>query len=319
MTARSVVRAWCHVGLAAVVAAVSAAVAEAQRPPVAAKGGDGGATEKVERRYAVSPRLSFRLSGSVGTVRLIGWEKDSLVVTGTVPKGVRVESAIAGDGGAPAPGAKLYLESPDDRSTSSAVLEIRLPVRARAWIKSGTAHVEVTDFAGGADINVIGGSVRVSSSPRELQVEAMDASVSIDGSPPWLRVKTATGDVTVRGSTDDAVISSVSGRVRMEGGDVERARVETVSGDIVFAAMIAPSGEVTLDSHSGKVELRLPAAGDFEADATSVTGTIDNRYDARRPSPGREGRGQSLTVGRGMPRARANVRTFKGAIVITHR
>ena len=317
MTARP-----CVVLLAATIASLATPVAlplAAQRPAAAAREGEAGATEKVERRYLVSPTLSFRLSGSVGTVRLIGWEKDSLVVTGTVPKGVRMESAIGGDRTLPAQGAKFYLESPDDRSTASAVLEFRLPTRARAWIKSGTAHIEVSDFAGGADINVIGGSVRVSSSPRELQVEAMDASVTIDGSPPWLRAKTATGDITFRGSTRDAVVSSVSGGVRMEGGEVERARVETVSGAIVFASTIAPSADVSLDSHSGTVELRLPSRGDFEVEATSVTGTIDNRYDARRPAPGREGRGESLTLGRGNARARAGVRTFKGAIVITYR
>lgn len=310
------------VPLAATVAAfatVFAAPLAAQRPAAAARAGEGGATEKVERRYLVSPTLSLRLAGSVGTVRLIGWEKDSLVVTGTAPKGVRVDVSLGGDRTLPAQGAKLYLEGPEEISTASAVLEIRMPTRGRAWIKSGTAHIEVSDFEGGADLNVIGGSVRVSSSPRELQVEAMDASVTIDGSPPWLRVKTATGDITIRGSSRDAVVSSVSGGIRMEGGDAERARVETVSGAIVFAMAPVPSGDIALDSHSGTVELRLPGRGDFEVEATSVTGTIDNRFDARRPAPGREGRGASLTLQRGNARAHAGVRTFKGAIVITAR
>ncbi|MEO7963988.1 MAG: hypothetical protein ABIT38_08780, partial [Gemmatimonadaceae bacterium] len=77
----------------------------------ATNGSGSDVMQKIERRFAATPTISVRLSGSVGTVRLIGWDKDSVVIVGSIPKGMRFESGIGGDGHSPAPGAKMYLES----------------------------------------------------------------------------------------------------------------------------------------------------------------------------------------------------------------
>lgn len=278
-----------------------------------------GEMQKIERRFAATPNVSLRMSGSVGTIRVTGWDKDSVLILATIPKGARFELFVGGDGRSPVPGAKMYIESSDDQSVASGVFELRLPKNGRAWIKSGTANIDASDVVGGLDLNTIGGSVHVAGNPRELQVEAMDAAVSIDGSPPWLRVKTATGDITLRGSSGDAVLSSVSGIVRAEGGSLERARVETVTGGVVLATDFAAGGDVAVESHSGTVELRLPAKGEFEVSASTITGSIDNRFDYHLPKPGHEGRGQELEIGRGMGRGGATVRTFKGTIVLSRR
>lgn len=289
----------------------------ASRVPVAAAGAPGDAQEeKIERRWAVASDVSIRFSGSVGTLVVEGWNRDSLVVTGRIPRGARFEGGTGGDGLTPARGAKMFLETADATSAATATLTLRVPSRARVWIKSGTAKVEVRDVAGGVDVNVVGGRVYVAASPRELQVEAMDADVEIDGSPAWVRAKTATGSVVLRGTSGDAALSSVSGALRVEGGAMERGRLETVTGDIHFGAQPARGAAITLDSHSGTIELLIPERGDFEYGAAAVAGTVDNRYNERRPTPGREGRGGELTIGRGDPRAFVTARTFKGTIVL---
>lgn len=298
---------------------VAAPAQQVKAPSKAAPHGSQESMQKIERRFAATPNVSVRLMGSVGTIRVTGWDKDSVVVLGTIPSDARFEAAIGGDGRSPSPGAKMFVESPNDQSVASGVIELRLPAKGRAWVKSGTANIDVSDVVGGVDLNTVGGSVHLAGSPREVQIEAMDAAVAIDGSPPWLRVKTASGDITWRGSSNDVVLSSVSGVIRAEGGSIERARLETVTGGIVFSSDIAAAGDVALESHSGTVEVRLPSKGEFEVSATTVTGSIDNRFDYRAPIAGREGRGQELTVGRGWERARATVRTFKGTIVISRR
>jgi len=272
--------------------------------------------QKVDIRHAVTSDAYIRLSGSVGTVRVTGWSRDSLVVTGVLPSSVRLEVGIGGDGRTPARGAKMYIEAPNDAATSSGTLELRVPHRAKVWIKSGTANVEAREVTGGLDLNVIGGSVRVAGAPRELQVEAMDAAVTIDGAPAWLRAKTASGDITLRGGSGDLALSSVSGAVRVEGGTVERGRIETVTGAIFFGAVPAAGGDVVVDSHSGTVDLLLPFRGNFAFHASSVMGAIDNQYDNARVVPYREGRGAEVSMEKGDAQARLTVRTFKGTITL---
>ena len=48
------------------------------------------AQRKVFAGYATTPDVSVRLFASVGTVQVVGWEKDSVTVSGTVASGSQV-------------------------------------------------------------------------------------------------------------------------------------------------------------------------------------------------------------------------------------
>jgi hypothetical protein len=277
-----------------------------------------GAQQKTTQGYAVTPTASIRLFGDVSTLRIIGWDRDSVVVTATLPSGARMDASRGGEVGRPSPGMKIYVEVPRTPAPD-ARLEIRVPVRARVWVKSGSADVEVTGLTGGLDLNIVGGSVRVACSPAELQVESMDGSVTIDGSPAWLRAKTATGDIVVRGGSEDAALSTVSGAIRVGEGRFERAKFTSVTGGITFAGDLARGATLDFDTHGGPIELRLSSKLDAEFDVATVTGTIDNTLTARRPIPGREGRGMELGFTSGTGRARILVRSFKGSIQLQPR
>jgi hypothetical protein len=274
--------------------------------------------QKTEQRFAVTPTASIRLFGDVASLRIVGWDRDSVVVTGTLPAGARLDAARGGSPDRPASGMKIYVEVPRTPAPH-AKLELRVPARARVWTKSGSADVEVTGLTGGLDVNIVGGSVRVACSPAELQVESMDGAVTVEGNPAWLRVKTATGDIVVRGGSEDAAISTVSGTVRVGEGAFERAKLTSVTGPIVFAGDLARGATLDVDTHAGPIELRLPARLDAEVDAATVTGTIDNSLTASRPIAGREGRGMELGFSSGTGRSRIMIRSFKGNISLRAR
>src|SRR5688500_8123687 len=172
---------------------------------VGASAHGAAAQQKANQRFAVTPTASIRLFGDVGSLRIIGWDRDSVVVTGTLPLGARLDVSRGGAPDKPSAGMKIYVEVPRTPAPD-AKLELRVPTRARVWAKSGSADVEVTGLTGGLDLNIVGGSARIVCSPAELQVESMDGAVTIEGNPAWLRVKTATGDIVLRCGSADAVI-----------------------------------------------------------------------------------------------------------------
>lgn len=272
-----------------------------------------GAQQKVDIRRAVTRDVYVRLNGAFSTLRVTGWQKDSLVMTGTLPRDSRLEPAMGGPpGGAPATGMKFYIEA----STSGAAagsIELFVPVGATVWAKSGSATIDVTGITGGLDLNIVGGAITVSGSPRELNIESMDGGVTVTGTPTWMRAKTATGDVTIRGSCTDLGITTVSGTVTVRDGSFERSRIESVTGNVIFGAGVARAGSLLIDSHSGNIDLQLGKAS-LDIDATTITGSITNSVSTRRPTPGREGRGEELTLSLGTGDARATLRSFKGNI-----
>ena len=276
---------------------------------------------RVEVRRAVTPTVSLRLVGAFASLRVIGWAHDSVVITGSVPADARFESAWSGQGGVASPGGKAYLEVPEHegRALPAGTLELRVPERARLWVKGGSATIDATGVQGGLDLAIVGGAIRVTGSPRELRADAMDGSITVVGSPAWMRAKTAAGTISVRGGSDDASLSTVTGALQVGAGRWDRLRLETVAGPVTFAGDLARGASVDVDSHGGAVELRLPTTLPVELDLATVTGRIENLWNERRPIPGREGRGMELGLTTHGGGARLGVRTFKGTIRLTRR
>jgi hypothetical protein len=274
-----------------------------------------GAQRTVNMRYALAPDASVRINGAFASLRVIGWSRDSLVITGTVPANARFDGGV---GSGPAPrGAKFYIEQ--ESGEPSATLEVYLPTRARFWAKSASARIDVSGQTGSLDLNIIGGEITVSSSPQELNIESMDGAVVVTGSPAWMRVKTASGDVTMRGSSEDAAFTTVSGTIRVSDGRFDRARIETVTGNVVFAADQVRAGTLNVDTHSGSIEyLAAPKPG-VDVEAMTITGRIENGLSSRRPIAGRQGRGEELALQFGTGEARAILRSFKGNISLGFR
>jgi len=270
------------------------------------------AQQKVNLGHAAMPTVSIRLFAPVGDIRVIGWDRDSVEITGVVPVGARVEM-YGGAQGERSTGMKTFVEMPSEKAGRDAKLVLHVPRSARVWLKSGSADMDVTGVTGGLDLNIVGGSITVHGSPKELRAESMDGSVTVDGSPDWLRAKTATGDITLRGGQDVGA-STISGTVRSNGGEVERAKLESTTGSILFASGLARNASIELETHSGPIDIQLPFKVDAEIDAATITGAIDNQWSRARPVAGHEGRGMTLTTSAGQGGGRIVVRSFKGTV-----
>jgi len=311
--APGVLHRWVVASLALTAAITS--TAHAQKNPIEGK---GTVRVALERRASIAPDASIRIAGAISSLRIVGWDRDSLVITGTMPQGWRFDGGVAGVVGL-GRGAKFFIEAATEVYPTGAVVELRVPTRARVWAKSGSADIEVSGVTGGLDLNIVGGSVTVTSAPRELNIESMDGAVRVMAGAAWLRVKTATGDIEVRGGSEDVGLSTVSGTVRVGGGRYERGKFETVTGDVVYQGDVGYKGSIDLTTHSGRIDLRLPARPDLELDAATVTGTIENAVTSSRPIPGREGRGMELGFSSGSGDMRMLVRSFKGNITLKPR
>ena len=273
-----------------------------------------GAQTRVDIRRPATPTVSVRLSGTFSGLRIIGWDLDSIALTGAVSAGNRLEGGPLNAAG-PVQGMKFFIETADGAATGNK-LELRVPRRARVWIKTGSADIDCESVTGGLDLNVVGGSVKVTGKPRELIVESMDGSISVNGEVEYGRLKTATGDITMTGSGSDLSFSTVSGTITMTNrvNPLERARFESVTGPVTFAGDVVRGGDLRFDTHSGSIDLRLAANAAVEIDAATMTGTIENQWNGRRAIAGREGRGMELGTGSG---ARIQIRSFKGNVRLT--
>ncbi|MBC7789125.1 MAG: DUF4097 family beta strand repeat protein [Anaerolineae bacterium] len=281
------------------------------------------AQRRVDERHPISPDASIRLTLVVpmATVRVIGWDRDTLSITGTIGNDDRFDGGLL----ASRQGAKFYVESQKafkekkPAASKPVSLELRVPARSRLWIKGGGADVDIRDVTGSLDVSIVGGRIRVAGTPREVNAEAMDGNIEIVGTIPWLRAKSAAGAVTLNGGGDDVALSSVSGNVVVDEGSITRGRFETVTGDIRYRGTTPRDGSLTFDSHSGAVELLFSPKAQANFDFTTISGSISNEISSARAIAGKDMRRRELGLTLGGGGARIVARTFKGGITLRPR
>jgi DUF4097 and DUF4098 domain-containing protein YvlB len=255
---------------------------------------------------------ALRIVNMVGSVIVHGWDKDTVLVRGTLGAG---DSFFMGGGYT---GAKMFVESVNDRDPKPTRLEIWVPARVRLWVKTATASIDVNNVAGGLDLYVVSGTIDVTGNPRELNAEAIDGNVHITGAPSWVRAKSASGAITFQGASSDAAFSTVSGPIKVDGGKgvFERAKIETVTGNVTFAGRLDRSGAFDFDTHSGSIDIAIPEKTAATFSVVTIAGSITNNLSKKIAIPGRFGRGAELTADEGGGGAKVSVRTFKGTVTL---
>lgn len=268
------------------------------------------AQKKVERKLPLGMEGALRIVNMVGSVVVHGWNKDTVLVRGTLGAG---DSFFMGGG---YKGAKMFVESVNDRDPKPARLEVWVPARIRLWVKTATANIDVSGVDGGLDLYTVSGTIDVTGNPHELNAEAIDGDIHITGSPPWVRAKSASGTIVFQGASSDAAFSTVSGAVKVDGGVFERVKIETVIGNISFVGLLDRGGAFDFDTHSGNVDLAIPATMGASFSVVTIAGSITNSLSKNSPIPGRFGRGAELTMDTSGGGAKVSVRTFKGLVTL---
>ena len=251
--------------LAMTVAATLAAV------PVAARQ-DAGPT--ITRGMAVDRDASIRLFNLSGSVRVIGWDRDSIAVTGTIaPGGGRF---FMGGGRR---GVKMGIETPgeDVATIAPTTLELRVPAGARVWVKGSATAMTVTAMRGELDLSTVSGALSVTGSPSQVTAESMNGRIEIAGATQIIRAKTADGEIVVRGAGGDLAVSTVSGPIRvLAARRVLAGRVESVSGAITFTGDVASGGTLDLQTHDAPIYVTLSPGQSAVVDVSAFRGRFTN-------------------------------------------
>jgi hypothetical protein len=262
--------------------------------------------QTVTRRLAVTSDVAVRLIDIVGTVNLVGWGQDSLVVTGTLPAGVRLY--VGGKDGS----AKVAFEGPVDSAatTGTATLEVRVPRGARVSVRGVAVSLDAGGLDGELTFTSARGRLHLEGAPRRVSAETLDGNIEIVGPVASTRVRTASGAITLRGITGDLVASSVSGAIRVGGARVTEARLETVSGEISWKGSIAQAGGLEAQTMTGDIELRLPVELGADLQLAAPAGAVTSEWPLTRSAA----KGAPIRTSIGDGGASVIARTFKGRI-----
>lgn len=319
----------CTLGLAGAAALLLAAPAHAQR--------------QVNERHAASATGTVEVQMNSGSVRVTGWSRNEVQVTGSVSRSgdqvvmdgggrtleVRVASRNGGRGGAasleirvPA-GSTLEVTAGSGSITVGGVTGSVEAVSASGpiTIHASSRHVEAVAQSGPVtvegqtetlDVTAMSGPVRVTANVRQrATIEALSGPVELLGTVGEAHVNAMSGPVRVANSTGRVEIEAVSGNVTVNGTGL-RGNVQSVSGNLVVNGSVG--GTLALESHGGNVELRVPAGTNAEVEVETFSGSLRSDFGNGNGSRGRE---RHVTIGRGGPTV--SISTFSGDVKLLRR
>ena len=273
------------------------------------------AQRKVDVRLHAQPDGFVRINNIAGTVKLVGWDRDSIAVSGTVHDTPTERFQVQQGAG----GVTIGLWDTTVERAEPSHITVSVPSSSQVWIRTGSAEVYAGGLSGTLDVNSVGGEIHVEGAPVSVFAESMTGRVVLDVRSPVARAKTVTGHILVRGAITDANVTSVSGNVLIEDAAVDRGSFGSVDGELRMVGDVRRGAALDFVTHSGAVEFLLPAAASAEFRVSTYEGGLRNEFDVPVHTSASKIKGSEQRFLLGSGGARINVRTFRGRVVVRSR
>ncbi|HEY4306100.1 MAG TPA: DUF4097 family beta strand repeat-containing protein [Gemmatimonadaceae bacterium] len=256
-----------------------------------------------------SPTISIKAWNPAGSIRFIGWDKDSVVMRGRVGHNVRLE--FSGQSNAPkVDGLKLGVEGHwTDGDAQPSDLVVYMPRGGRVAVRTVSADISANGVSG--YFYTVSGNIRMSGQAASIEAETMNGSLDMNVATPWMKVRAGDGNLLLRGQPQDVDASTVAGTLSIATSTILRGQFASVTGDIHFVGDPPSHAILDFSSHSGTLDLLLPQSASAMLALSSITGAIENGFSRVRPTALTT---QSIRLSLGRGDAQVTARTFKGPI-----
>ncbi|HEX7964926.1 MAG TPA: DUF4097 family beta strand repeat-containing protein [Gammaproteobacteria bacterium] len=272
--------------------------------------GDGG--HSVNESRPVKPDGEVRVDNLAGTVRVEGWDKNEVRVSGSL--GGQVERLeITGDDSSLS--IRVILPQHNCRDCE-ADLQINVPRSSRLEVSTVSADVEANDVNGSQQLGTVSGNIILRSGSGRVEVRTVSGDVTVVGSAKNAQVSGNSVSGTVHISNVDGSVDaeSVSGDVRVSASHLTGVKMSATSGNLMFQGTLAKGGNYDFHNVSGDVQLAVGMNPSARFDLSSFSGGIDNSFGPKPTRVSKYSPGMELRFTNGAADAEVDAQTMSGEI-----
>ncbi len=226
---------------------------------VACLAGTAFAAGKQQLRYSVTPGANITVVNEFGPVTVKPSDGNQVIVTAT-PASNKVEVDGSQNGNRVDVRTHFLQHTGDQEGRVD--YEVLVPQDATVSIRAG------------------GGPVHIEKLHGDVTVEGDGAPVDVrDLSNAMVHVRTVSGPVTLTNVNNGHIeLSSISGNLNLTNVTGPQVRVSSTRSAIVYTGNFGGGGAYSLTSHSGPIDVTLPADASVDVTARSVSGKVQNEY-----------------------------------------
>jgi DUF4097 and DUF4098 domain-containing protein YvlB len=269
--------------------------------------------EPIDRTIVSDPQGELEVNNLAGSIEITGWDRNEVHVTGELQDEAerldveKEENRIV---------VRVVLPQDSGRGFwRGSELHISAPRGVSVEASSVSADIRVRAIEGEQRLQSVSGNVETRAFERELRLKSVSGNVTVHGDDTRARTQASvvSGNISIDGVGDDVEAQSISGRVRLRARSLQRAELESISGDVDLEAGLADDARINATTTSGRVKLMFNGGTGGDYELSSFSGGIDNCFG---PEPAHNGPGsrRELRFSEGDGDARVYVRTMSGSI-----
>lgn len=265
----------------------------------------------VDQKRPAAPDAKVSIENMSGSVKVTGWDRAEVQVKGTLGAGAELRF----DGPEKALDIAVEAEHGNPMKIKSD-LEVFVPAGSSVSVEGVQATISVTGVTGSVSAETVNGTITQSGAARSVELESVNGSIELAKASGRIKAEAVNGSVSVRDASGELEASAVNGKVLVTGGSFDRAKLESVAGNVRFEAGLSARATLSVESVSGTVDLFLPAGIGAEFSVSTFSGDIVNELGpaAEKTSKWTPGKELSFTTGSGG--ARITVETLSGSVNI---
>ncbi|NIM57878.1 MAG: hypothetical protein GTO16_02905 [Candidatus Aminicenantes bacterium] len=159
---------------------------------------------------------------------------------------------------------------------------LMIPATASVKIDSVTGDVDLEKIGGAVKVKIVTGGIAVKKADNGVDCETVTGRIELQNITGDAFMETVTGRITasqIKGSIEATV---VTGRIVLR--EVSEARVvnaNTVTGAVVYDGNINKDGRYILKTHTGRIEMTVPAGSGFDLEANTFSGSIESDFEIK--------------------------------------
>ncbi|MBE0565234.1 MAG: DUF4097 family beta strand repeat protein [Krumholzibacteria bacterium] len=268
---------------------------------------------EVDRTVAADKDGLILVENIAGSIRIEGWDKAEVKVTGTL--GDDVEDLEVESGGRKTLVKVVYPKKSRNISDGADLL-IMVPRQSSLEVECISAPIAIEGVDGAVEATDISGAITIKGGRGRIEAETISGDLTVEAGDGAVSVQSISGRIEVGGNEAAVEAQSVSGDIVLAFKKFRELSVESVSGDAKVSGALAKGGRIDFDLHGGDVVLTVP--GDVSADfrVETFSGDITNAFGATAEKASKYAPGKSLEFTTGGGEARVRVNTFSGNVDI---
>jgi DUF4097 and DUF4098 domain-containing protein YvlB len=231
-------------------------------------------TTRLDTTFAFATNGIVDLSTLYGDIVVSGWERREARVRAVTERG-RIEYDVSSS--------RLTIEHRNDRGSTRSRsedtrYELTVPRGARLVLRTTSGDVEVRGTGAEVEVNTNNGDVTLEDVGERVEVGTISGDITLRRVKGDLEATTVNGSVDATDVEGDIRLGSTSGDLTVMGARARNVELSTTSGEVSYSGAIDANGRYEFHSHSGTIDLNIPAATNARFSVETFNGEIDSDF-----------------------------------------